>query len=285
MNKRNVVFITDCTDIAAAEIRASFLSNLSIPLEEINLEPIVPVSPFSIINANFVLRLMAEQYPEGSIFSVIVNPLKERTERIAGVTKLRNQFFFSTNTGAVSWLINDFGCDDFIEIKDPGFIPFGGKYVHAPAVSRFVSGKLLNEIGNPFPSEKIRTINIAEGMIVHIDNFGLIKFNSILPESKNGDIYEVTLGQQTFKMVYSNRMMNNDDETWVIYPGSSMRLAEIGQVRRNGLSILNPKIGDIIRYKKLWKATQKIPMTKIYFVMGCFTTSAKVLLKHYCYTF
>lgn len=251
MNKRNVVFITDCTDIAAAEIRASFLSNLSIPLEEINLEPIVPVSPFSIINANFVLRLMAEQYPEGSIFSVIVNPLKERTERIAGVTKLRNQFFFSTNTGAVSWLINDFGCDDFIEIKDPGFIPFGGKYVHAPAVSRFVSGKLLNEIGNPFPSEKIRTINIAEGMIVHIDNFGLIKFNSILPESKNGDIYEVTLGQQTFKMVYSNRMMNNDDETWVIYPGSSMRLAEIGQVRRNGLSILNPKIGDIIRYKKL----------------------------------
>lgn len=65
--KKRIVIITDCTDIAYNELRGVILDN--VKSEEIIIEPVVPVAPFSIINGNFVLRLMAENYPEGTFFS------------------------------------------------------------------------------------------------------------------------------------------------------------------------------------------------------------------------
>ncbi len=56
--KKRIFFITDCVDVAYNELRGVILSN--IKSYEIVVEPVVPVTPFSIINGNFALRLMAE---------------------------------------------------------------------------------------------------------------------------------------------------------------------------------------------------------------------------------
>jgi hypothetical protein len=56
-----LVIITDCIDVAFNEIRANILNHLG--KSEVKIEPLVCVPPFSLINATFVLRLLAEVYP------------------------------------------------------------------------------------------------------------------------------------------------------------------------------------------------------------------------------
>lgn len=90
MKVNKLVFITDCTDMAYNELRG-VVSNITE--DKVLIEPVVPVSPFSIINGNFALRLMAESYPEETTFSVILNPMKERPARIIGRTEKKNFTF------------------------------------------------------------------------------------------------------------------------------------------------------------------------------------------------
>ncbi len=247
--KKRVVFITDCTDIAYNELRGVILDN--IKNEEIIIEPVVSVVPFSIINGNFALRLMAEAYPDGTVFSIILNPSKERPARLIGKTKKKGFYFMGANTGVFTWFFRDFGIEELYELNDPGFFPFGGKYVHAPAVAQIAMGKPLNKLGHLFGIEKVVKLDISEGTIVHIDNFGLMKFVGELTGLNEGDKLKIDINETTLKAIYAKRMMSRETGEWVIYPGSSFGLPELGKVRENGAKELNTKIGDIITFKKI----------------------------------
>jgi len=247
--KKRIVFITDCVDVAYNELRGVILSN--IKSDEIVVEPVVPVAPFSIINGNFVLRLMADVYPEGTVFSIILNPMKERPARLIGKTKKKSFYFMGANTGVFTWFFRDFGIDELYELKDPGFFPFGGKYVHAPTVAQIAMGRPLNEMGNPFDIKKVVKLDIPDGTIVHIDNFGLMKFTGVLTGFNEGDKLEVYVNGKTLQAVYAKRIMSRETGEWVIYPGSSFGLPELGKVRGNGTKELSAKIGDIITFKKV----------------------------------
>lgn len=247
--KKRIVFITDCADVAYNELRGVILDN--IKSDEIIIEPVVSVAPFSIINGNFVLRLMAEAYPEGTIFSVILNPLKERPARLIGKTKKKGFYFMGANTGVFTWFFRDFDVEELYELNDPGFFAFGGKYVHAPAVAQIAMGKPLKEMGQQFNTEKVIKIDTPIGTIVHIDNFGLIKFISKLTGLNEGDKLEINVNKKILAAVYIKRMMSRETGEWVIYPGSSLGLLELGKVRENGAKELNVKVGDIITFKKI----------------------------------
>lgn len=248
--KKKVVVLTDCIDVAWQEIRGSIYSNCND--YDVQIEPVVPVDSYSIVNVNFLVKLIAEIYPEGTIICVIVNPLKIRTERIVGRTKKKNIIFEGTNTGAFSWLIEDFGCEELYELHDPGFVPFGGKYVHAPAVGKIARGVELKELGNPFSVEKIRHIKMERGTVIHIDNFGNLKlFHKFEEEPKNGDKYVIKFNGQEINLIYNKRMMEREDGEIIIYPGSSFSYTEIGIVRDHFSSKYNIKNGDIVEIKKV----------------------------------
>lgn len=248
--KRKVVVLTDCIDVAWQEIRGSIYSNCND--YDVQIEPVVPVDSYSIVNVNFLVKLIAEIYPEGTIICVIVNPLKLRTERIVGKTKKKGIIFEGTNTGAFSWLIKDFGCSELYELFDPGFVPFGGKYVHAPAVGKIASGVPINELGNPFEVDKIRHVDMKEGTVMHIDNFGNLKlFHKFKKEPKDGDKYMIEFNNQKLDLIYNKRMMEKNDGDLIIYPGSSFGYTEIGIVRDHFSDKYNIKNGDIVKIKKV----------------------------------
>jgi len=247
--RKRIVFITDCTDAAYNELRGVILDN--IKNEEITIEPVVSVVPFSIINGNFVLRLMADAYPKGTVFSIILNPSKERPARLIGRTKKKGFYFMGANTGVFTWFFRDFGIEELYELNDPGFFPFGGKYVHAPAIAQIAMGKPLNKLGHLFDIKKVVKLDITEGTIVHIDNFGLMKFVGELTGLNEGDKVNVSVNGKTLRAVYVKRMMSRETGEWVIYPGSSFGLPELGKVRENGAKELNAKIGNIITFKKI----------------------------------
>lgn len=247
--KKRIVIITDCADMAYNELRGVILDN--IKNEEIMIEPVVSVVPFSIINGNFALRLIAEAYPEGTVFSIILNPSKERPARLIGKTKKKNFYFMGANTGVFTWFFRDFGVEELYELNDPGFFPFGGKFVHAPAVAQIATGKSLKDMGHPLDIEKVVKIDTPDGTIVHIDNFGLMKFVGELTGLNEGDKLEINVSGKTLKAVFAKRMMSRETGEWVIYSGSSFGLPELGKVRENGAKELNVKIGDIITFRKI----------------------------------
>jgi S-adenosylmethionine hydrolase len=248
--KRKVVVLTDCIDVAWQEIRGTIYSNCDD--YSVQIEPVVAVDPYSISNINFLVRLIAETYPEGTIICAIVNPLKTRTERIVGKTKKKNLIFEGTNTGAFGWLVDDFGCEELYELYDPGFVPFGGKYVHAPAVGKIASNIDISKLGKPFSPKSLRHIKYDEGMVMHIDNFGNLKlFHKFDKNPKDGDKFRISINDKTVNTVYNTRIMARDDGERIIYSGSSFGFTEIGIVRGNFAKTYNVKNDDIMNIERI----------------------------------
>jgi hypothetical protein len=106
---RFIVPVTDCVDIAANEIRATLLRAIDYD-PRIVVEPIAPVLPaFSLLNGNFVFRLMADHYPPGTLFLSTVNAEKMRPASIVGRTDRGSFVFIGRNHGIFDWLTRDFG--------------------------------------------------------------------------------------------------------------------------------------------------------------------------------
>lgn len=251
MDKKTVVVITDCKDVAFNEMRRIIINECTkIGCHDVEVE-LVGVSEFSIVNAAFLARLMADYYPAGTVLSVVINPQKERSARIYGETS-NGIKFFGANTGALNWLLEDFGHTALHEIHDPGFISFGGKYVHAPNVAKLVAGVPLHEFGRSFAAESLNVLDIPQGTVVHIDNFGLLKIKGDAPSFDEGTRLKVFVnGEYKLSAVFAQRMMSREDREWVIYPGSSLHsLPELGTVRYpDGYKEIGIKIGDVIRWE------------------------------------
>lgn len=247
--KKRLVIITDCADVAYSEIRGTVLSQLEYP-DSVEIEPLVEVVPFSLINGSFLLRIITDAYPDGTIFSVILNPLREITERIVVKTKKRKFVIFTTNTGVLGWVAKEYGIEECYELINPGFKPFGGKYIHAPAVGKFLNGSELKSLGTIFDEKNIRDITFAEGSILHIDNFGLVKIFYDPCKLTLGETYVVFSDKVSMEVKFVERLMSQTDGTWALYPGSSLGFLELGCARVNKTPGLGVEVGDILSISK-----------------------------------
>ena len=192
MTKKHVIIISDCKDVAFNEMVWIMKQECQrLGHENVEIE-LVAVTEFSIINAAFLTRLMAEHCPTGTIFSVVINPQRHRSARVYGQTS-NGLLFFGANTGALGWFLDRFGVKELYEVHDPGFISFGGKYVHAPNVARLVAGVPFDSFGKQFPVSQLTKLNIADGTVVHIDNFGLMKIKGLTPKYQDGEILKVSV--------------------------------------------------------------------------------------------
>jgi S-adenosylmethionine hydrolase len=266
---KRIVLVSDCSDVAYNEMRATILSELDkLSTKDVEIEPLVKAEEFSIINGSFLLRLMAECYnPKDTIFLVILNPLKTNVkERARIIGELNNGVkFVGANTGALNWLIEDFGLKSLYELNAPGltgreFISFGGKYVHSPAAAKIASGIAFDKLGTKKNKDFLINFSIKEGTVVHIDNFGVSKIRGKMPELKEGENTEIYVNEKKIgRGVFTHCMKDLPDGTLAIYPGSSLNnLPEIGKVRcLKTAKQLKIQIGDIVTFKKIQKDLKK----------------------------
>jgi S-adenosylmethionine hydrolase len=248
---KQIVVITDCHDVAFNEIRAQITSTLGNRIKNIQIEPVVKVKEFSLINCAFLTRLIAENYPPGTTIMILCSPTREKPNRIYGITKKKNIKFFATNNGSISWLLKDFGIKEVYiseNRQDNKYMPFGGKIDYAPAIAKIAMVKSLKSLkmGKEANAKEIKKLNIPNNTILHIDNFGLCKIKSEVPNLKEGSKITISIKGKKFNATFCKRMMSLQDNAYAIYPGSSLNLPEFGIVRRNAAEILNLKIGDKI---------------------------------------
>lgn len=257
-NKKHLVIITDCTDVAANEIRASILNELN-EVDNIIIEPVVNVKEFKTLHCNFIVRLMADIYPEGTTFVIVFNSDQKRPESLIGKTKHKNLTFIGRNTGAFDWLTRDFGCECLYDASElftqlnSEFLSFSGKLVTAPTAAKIARGEKIERFGKPISVNRIRRMSVPKHTIAHIDNFGMIKFTGSMEDPIPGDRYEITIGNNTFEAVYNRRMQSEEIGVWVLFPGSSFGLYELGKVRCYGAQSIGAEIGDKIRIRKIKK--------------------------------
>ena len=251
--KKHVIIITDCKDVAFNEMKWIILRECrGMGYENVEIE-LVPIEEFSIINAAFLTQLIAEQCLQGTVLSIVINPQKHRSARIFG--KLPNGvLFFGANTGALTWLIEGTGAQEIYEIHDPGFVSFGGKYVHAPNVAKLVAEVPFETFGKQFPRESLAKLDVPDGTIVHIDNFGLMKIKGAPLVYDDGVKFKIFKnGTYVLDAVFAKRMMSLDDKAWVLYSGSSLNaLPELGSVRhKDGYREIGARVGDVITWEKI----------------------------------
>ncbi len=252
MQKRQLVIVTDCTDIAAVEIQLAISRELpsndaeAIPL----VGPIAPVAPLSLTNAAFITRLVAEALPPQSIILVVVSPLHGSIRRVAGRTIKKQITFLGRDTGVFHWLTQDLGCDELYEF-DREYQPFGGKHIW-PAVVSEVLREGVPENSRPVHSPEVQTFPLQLGTIVHIDNFGIAKmWNPALGAQIEQSMQSRTMEMRnsagvTFQARIVTRLTEGRSGEWVIYRGSSLGLPELAQTRGPGAPSIGLKIGDIL---------------------------------------
>lgn len=254
MKKKYLVNITDCVDIAANELHAVLTREVE-EMSDVVVTPIVPISPvFSVINMNFAVRLMADSYPENSVLMTTINAEKTRPMNVIGKTKERGIIFIGRNMGSFDWLTRDFGCKELYDLtryNKGQFISFAGKYVTAKIAAAAARGTTLSELGDSIDPTGIQRLNLPRGTIVHIDNFGMMKFTGDLEKVDIGDKFEIQINDLKLIAVYNPRMMSEETGTWVLFPGSSYGMFELGQVRDLGARKIEIQVGDVITWHKL----------------------------------
>lgn len=252
--KKYLVNITDCVDIAASELYAVLVREVE-GMPDVAVPPITPISPeFSVINTNFAVRLMADSYPENSVLMTTINAEKTRPMNVIGRTKERNIVFIGRNMGSFDWLTRDFGCAELYDLTKynaGNFISFAGKYVTAKVAAAAARGAALSELGEAIDPQRIVRLDLKKGTIVHIDNFGMMKFFGDFEPGPAGTKYEVKINDHAFSATYEPRLMSLETGEWAFFPGSSYGLYELGQARALGGRSLGIKVGDVIEWKKV----------------------------------
>lgn len=253
-----VVIITDCWDVSFVEMHQTLINELkAYQITLPSIAPVVAVSPFSVTNASFHIRLLAELYPpKETLFIVVVSGIGTNPVRIFGQTKTGLRFI-GNNSGYFQWLIDDFGLDSLYEnklnrVKEGR--SFGGKYAQIPTAARLLAGIPMEQIGEPKSAEFLTPYEISDGTIVHIDNFGLMKIKSpTLTGFSEGECLRLSLnGEPVAEGIYTEKMKRQPDGTWTLYTGSSINgLPELGRVRSNRSAYeLGAEIGDRIAWER-----------------------------------
>lgn len=256
---KNAVIITDCSDISFVEMHQSLQNQLDeYGIQDIRIAPMVAVKNFSIINAAFTIRLLAELFPpEKTIFIVVVHGVHSSPARIFGQTQ-HGLRFVGNNSGYFNWLIEDFGLESLYENKVNRSIDgrsFGGKYVQIPTAARLIAGVEAEEIGTRQSNDFLSRYSIPLGTVVHTDNFGLMKIRAPklidFLEEEPVQIYINHIPRLV--ATYTEKMKTRPDGSWVLFNGSSLYgLPELGCVRSQHSANELPVVeGDLITWKKL----------------------------------
>jgi S-adenosylmethionine hydrolase len=257
----HLVPVTDCVDVAANELRGALLS--AAAGADVVVEPFAPILPaFSAINGCLVMRLIADCYPAGTVLLSTMGPLKKRPLAVAGRTVRKDLRFIGRNTGVFDWLVRDFGCAELYDIsghygKGREFVSFAGRSVTAPLAAQVARGAQLADLGPPLSAAAIVRLDLPAGTVVHVDNFGNLKFTGELPVVKEGARYLVKANGTEVNAVYAHRMMGRDDGEWVLFPGSSLGMFELGRVRAYG--DLPVGVGDVLDLQPITWSGMRAP--------------------------
>lgn len=254
---RRIVVVTDCKDVSFNEMCGRMHRKADAIGARIHIEQVVPVENFSEINAAFLTRLIAENYPPDTVIYTLVSKsynLRNLHDVIWGET-LTGHIFIGSNFGYFGWLARDLGVKRLFELRNVPQTSFSGKTYIAPIVARIAAGDESDFVLHPYGEENIDDIDISDGAVVHIDNFGNVKAMACVGELEDGDILEFSLNGRTVchgKHIRTQIYLEQEQGCVVLYRSTSFdNMVDIGMVRGDLAGHYGIRIGDVLTWRTL----------------------------------
>lgn len=272
------------TDISDASFNEMFgvMDSMARALSDqpLTIAPVAAAKELSIVHGAFLTRLLAKSYTAPTVLFTNVAPHPVYKSDIIGKLKGRDVIFIGSNNGVCDWLARDFGFEYITEVTVkkpfivngetvylPGETPpadyekrFAGKSEHLTFSAHVIYGSIAvalaygvdhTHFGEARNKDFIVPLEITDGEVVHIDNFGMAKIYGTLP-SKPGEKVDILKdGQKIAQAEYINdRMMSHPTNSYVMYPSTSLAgLVDLALVRGNASKQLNLNIGDTLSFQ------------------------------------
>jgi S-adenosylmethionine hydrolase len=167
------------------------------------------ITPFSIIEASYILKTTYRHFPEGSIFLIVVDPGVGSSREILAIKTVSKHYMIGPNNGIFSGnIVADI--EDCIEIQNDDFFnkpisdTFHGRDIMAPVAAHLISGIPFTKFGPKFDLKKLKdmpfTLKINHEkrsihcIIQYIDSFGNVTTNIPMDNNKIHNS-EITINQ------------------------------------------------------------------------------------------
>ena len=150
------------------------------------------ITPFSIIEASYVIKTTYKYYPEGTVFIIVVDPGVGSSREILALKTIDNYYFVGPNNGIFSGLFESDDILECIEIKNEQYFhepisnTFHGRDIMAPVASYITKDIPLSNFGIEFNLSKLISYpielkkisdNEIRCTVQYIDDFGNIITN------------------------------------------------------------------------------------------------------------
>jgi S-adenosylmethionine hydrolase len=182
------------------------------------------ITQFSVIEAQYIVNTIYRNFPEGTIFIVVVDPGVGSPREIILIKTKSNYYFIGPNNGIFSNILTENEIEECISIKNDKYFnkpvskTFHGRDIMAPISAFITKGINLNNFGPKFDLNNFKIVSLQceilekskkiKSLIQYIDNFGngvtniLLDNNQIKNSSmilKEGQIIEFELKSRTYK--------------------------------------------------------------------------------------
>lgn len=226
------------------------------------------INPHDIQSASFILKNAFQSFPEGSIHIISVNT-EPSEDHVFCCIKYKGHYFISTDNGIFSLITDENIPEDIVEIIPENIhrLNFVCKDVFVPAALKLLNGKSIETLG-PKRKSLHKLINMQayadntgiKGNVIYIDNYEnaitnitreLFEKNcrnknfeiQLKPSKRYSDVYGVA--EYTLNSI--SIFYNDVPEGEILARFNSSNLLEIAINKGNACSLLNLKLGDVIR--------------------------------------
>ena len=220
------------------------------------------ITPFSTIEASYIIKSTYSLYPKRTIFIIVVDPGVGSSREIIIIRTKSDYYFIGPNNGIFTNVFDSSEISKCIHIKNEQYfnIPvsktFHGRDIMAPIGAYLSKGVNIDKFGSKFPIAKLVDFpielkkisdNEIRCTIQYIDEFG----NIITNIKGNSDIFKedtemaIRTGEQKVRGNFVTFFEEVNVNSLLFIVGSSGFL-EISKNQGNAASDLGLKVGDII---------------------------------------
>ncbi|MFX1557146.1 MAG: S-adenosyl-l-methionine hydroxide adenosyltransferase family protein [Promethearchaeota archaeon] len=226
------------------------------------------ITQFSIIEANYIVNTIYRNFPEGTIFIVVVDPGVGSSREILLIKTKSNYYFIGPNNGVFSNLLAENDIEECINIKNDKYFnkpvsnTFHGRDIMAPISAFITKGINLNSFGPKFDLNNFKKIQLEyeiieknkkiKCIIQYVDNFGNGVTNILLENNKiknssivieEGQIIQFELNNRNYKAEFTTHFEAVSDKKILLLKGSTNFL-EISINLGNAAKQLGFNVGD-----------------------------------------
>ena len=230
------------------------------------------ITPYSIIEASYILKTTYKYFPEGTVFIIVVDPGVGSSREILALKTNSNYYFIGPNNGIFSGSFTDQIIECIKVQNDEFFIKptsntFHGRDIMAPIGAYLLSGIPLNRFGPKFnlnnlkESSVIYNINIEKKIIQcsiqYVDSFGngttnIEIVNNTIQNTdliiKEGAMINLVIRGITYEGFFTSHFLNVPINSILFIVGSTGFL-EISINQGNASKTLGFDTGEIITIK------------------------------------